>query len=941
MSDVAFLFSPVGWQREDMGRALYERGGVYRRVLRSVAAEMSPTLPMDLLEVLYPPKEGSMDMNGMIDSTAFAQPSLYAVQVALDALWRSIGVCPRAVLGHSVGEFAAAASGNGGLGLAAQNDGRAFEVTDDDEEEDEDAATEKRAKLVREKIKRKRARAEAGAWTHREGALCVAERARLMAAAPSAGGCMMSIKATEAACRAALKSALEDGSVSDAARVAIGAINGPLSTVLTGDYGAVSAVVAKVRQACVDRGEAPPAPRRVRGTSHADHSPAMAPLASALAKGVDCIMAKREYDILDRLCLQEEACEADGASSLLFASTVTGGLVRRADLRSGKYWAAHMTGAVLFTEALQALVQAGLRAFVEVGDGMLGGMGKAWLATTTPTLRGGRARAVSVADEYDDDEDLAVEWVSSLSREVKGDDAVAFSAAQQLLQQFADRAAAEAASPRSPRSSIGDPTSPRSPMSPMSPRSPRCGPRAPLDGAKPETILCKLQPPPHVYKSDPTASMTSAHDTTLTVHMPRDAPFSSFVAYLEVEYGTCVDVFDALSLGDHAASGKKEEAPGAIAGDAAFEAAFDAARSKQSKAAYFIVRPRLDAAGVVSLPRDSPKSNRTRFRAKAHFPAENGKQIGRLQPNSQSDLSKLSFGADVPRVPTKAQLEASRSPLSKSSFSRAAFASFASPNASFASMDSRQSFASLLDEGQGLRGVAEEELEDPGMDMDEPVSPSDVALDVPAALRALRALDASSGVPEAQLGDYDASLGRRANKAGYACAEFSPPQVFLAQAHVVAAMPAPSRLPEASFPSATLGGRCLDAWRYKWGQRSGDLWLYVPLPPKVVALAAGADLVQVDVSNQALTITVAGVQLLTGKFWHADATKGIDADSAAWVVVEHEGTQVLHLEMYKKKPFWWQAVWEGHPTIQIYEVPNWKDAAFNDGYTSAPIELEA
>src|SRR5690606_26452200 len=49
------------------------------------------------------------DADGFLGQTAYTQPALYTLQVALAALWRSWGIEPTAVLGHSVGEFAAAA----------------------------------------------------------------------------------------------------------------------------------------------------------------------------------------------------------------------------------------------------------------------------------------------------------------------------------------------------------------------------------------------------------------------------------------------------------------------------------------------------------------------------------------------------------------------------------------------------------------------------------------------------------------------------------------------------------------------------------------------------------------------------------------------------------------------------------------------------------------
>ena len=135
-----FLYAPVGWQREDMGRALYERGGIFKRVLRDARAgrrgdvadhahgarlrAARPPAPRaraarrDAAPRRYPAKDGQRGMFGdLIDTAHFAQPCLFAVEASLDALWRAKGVIPGGLLGHSIGELAAACSGNGGLPL--------------------------------------------------------------------------------------------------------------------------------------------------------------------------------------------------------------------------------------------------------------------------------------------------------------------------------------------------------------------------------------------------------------------------------------------------------------------------------------------------------------------------------------------------------------------------------------------------------------------------------------------------------------------------------------------------------------------------------------------------------------------------------------------------------------------------------------------------------
>ena len=116
---IGFLYAPVGWQHVDMGRALYEKDATFRRVLEACARDAAADAPHDLLKVLYPkendPESGVYE--GLVDTAHFAQPALFAVEAALDALLRSRGVVPGAVLGHSLGELAAACSVNGGLPL--------------------------------------------------------------------------------------------------------------------------------------------------------------------------------------------------------------------------------------------------------------------------------------------------------------------------------------------------------------------------------------------------------------------------------------------------------------------------------------------------------------------------------------------------------------------------------------------------------------------------------------------------------------------------------------------------------------------------------------------------------------------------------------------------------------------------------------------------------
>jgi malonyl CoA-acyl carrier protein transacylase/acyl carrier protein len=167
----AFLFTGQGAQRAEMGLELAAAYPAFSEVFDLVAAELDKHLDVPLRTVL-----GSGE-------TGYTQPALFAVEVAVFRLLESWGVQPDYLLGHSIGELAAAHVA-GVLSL-------------------EDACT------------------------------LVTARARLMQALPT-GGAMVAVAATEADVTALLT----DG-------VSIAAVNGPASVVLSGDEDAVLAVASK------------------------------------------------------------------------------------------------------------------------------------------------------------------------------------------------------------------------------------------------------------------------------------------------------------------------------------------------------------------------------------------------------------------------------------------------------------------------------------------------------------------------------------------------------------------------------------------------------------------------------------------------------------------------------------------------------------------------
>ena len=185
---IAFAFTGQGAQYAGMGRELYASSSVVRDTIDRADALLRDRLDAPLGAVM---RGEHPDAERLIADTLYTQPALYALACALVALWRSLGVEPDAAIGHSVGEYAAAAA--------------------------------------------------SGVFTFEDGLLLVAERARLMHEV-EADGAMTAIAASEADVAALL-----DG---DADRVAIAAVNAPRNVTLSGARDAVERIAA----ACAARG---------------------------------------------------------------------------------------------------------------------------------------------------------------------------------------------------------------------------------------------------------------------------------------------------------------------------------------------------------------------------------------------------------------------------------------------------------------------------------------------------------------------------------------------------------------------------------------------------------------------------------------------------------------------------------------------------------------
>ncbi|MCC6750534.1 MAG: SDR family NAD(P)-dependent oxidoreductase [Deltaproteobacteria bacterium] len=181
---LAFLFTGQGAQYGGMGRVLYESEPRFREVIDRCSRAVGAALRPSLLEALYSPAQ-----TALLEETRYTQPALYALEAGLFELWRALGVEPAVLIGHSVGEYAAAYA--------------------------------------------------AGVFSLEEGALLVAARGRLMTelCAPGKMAVLLADSETvEAACA-------ETGG-----EVVVATLNGPRNVAVAGPAGAVDGLVARLAE---------------------------------------------------------------------------------------------------------------------------------------------------------------------------------------------------------------------------------------------------------------------------------------------------------------------------------------------------------------------------------------------------------------------------------------------------------------------------------------------------------------------------------------------------------------------------------------------------------------------------------------------------------------------------------------------------------------------
>jgi len=130
---VSFLFCGAGPQHVDMARGLYETDAAFRESVDAALATAERIGIPPIRRWLFPEAQDRDEAEAQMARPSIALPALFIVQTALARLWMALGVSPKAMIGHSSGEYAAAHIASvidleAGLRIVAAR-GRLFETT--------------------------------------------------------------------------------------------------------------------------------------------------------------------------------------------------------------------------------------------------------------------------------------------------------------------------------------------------------------------------------------------------------------------------------------------------------------------------------------------------------------------------------------------------------------------------------------------------------------------------------------------------------------------------------------------------------------------------------------------------------------------------------------------------------------------------------------------
>jgi len=106
---LVFMFTGQGSQYVQMGRGLYGSERIFREVLDHCAEILMGHLQFDIRDILFPKQEFLEQASARLNETAVTQPALFVIEYALARLLMSWGIEPHAMIGHSIGEYVAAA----------------------------------------------------------------------------------------------------------------------------------------------------------------------------------------------------------------------------------------------------------------------------------------------------------------------------------------------------------------------------------------------------------------------------------------------------------------------------------------------------------------------------------------------------------------------------------------------------------------------------------------------------------------------------------------------------------------------------------------------------------------------------------------------------------------------------------------------------------------